>query len=53
MDAVFHPRLEKLDFAQEGWRLEHKVPTDPSTPIKFKGIVYNEMKGQTVSINYE
>ncbi|ORZ23169.1 peptidase M16C associated-domain-containing protein [Absidia repens] len=52
MDAVFHPRLEKLDFSQEGWRLEHKVPSDPSTPIKFKGIVYNEMKGQTSDANY-
>ncbi|CAO3597204.1 unnamed protein product [Absidia cylindrospora] len=52
MDAVFHPRLEKLDFSQEGWRLEHKVPTDPATPIKFKGIVYNEMKGQTSDANY-
>jgi Zn-dependent M16 (insulinase) family peptidase len=50
MDAVFHPRLENLDFAQEGWRLEHKVPVDPSTPIQFKGIVYNEMKGQTVRV---
>ncbi|SAM08473.1 hypothetical protein [Absidia glauca] len=52
MDAVFHPRLENLDFAQEGWRLEHKVPVDPSTPIQFKGIVYNEMKGQTSDANY-
>jgi Zn-dependent M16 (insulinase) family peptidase len=23
---------------------------DPSTPIQFKGIVYNEMKGQTVRV---
>ncbi|KAI9305038.1 peptidase M16C associated-domain-containing protein [Cunninghamella echinulata] len=51
-DAVFKPKLEKLDFAQEGWRLEHKVPTDVSTPIQFKGIVYNEMKGQTSDANY-
>ncbi|KAI8368267.1 peptidase M16C associated-domain-containing protein [Radiomyces spectabilis] len=52
MDAVFHPRLEKLDFKQEGWRLEHEVPTDASTPIQFKGVVYNEMKGQTSDANY-
>lgn len=26
MDAVFHPKLEKLDFKQEGWRLEHEIP---------------------------
>ncbi|CAJ0944453.1 unnamed protein product [Ranitomeya imitator] len=30
---------------QEGWRLEHKNPTDPSSPLTFKGIVFNEMKG--------
>ena len=51
MDAAFHPRLEKLDFKQEGWRLEHEVPTNTSTPITFKGVVYNEMKGQTVKKN--
>ena len=27
MDAVFHPRLDRLDFKQEGWRLEHQEPT--------------------------
>jgi Zn-dependent M16 (insulinase) family peptidase len=50
MDAVLHPKLDRLDFKQEGWRLEHEVPTDTATPIQFKGIVYNEMKGQTVSL---
>ncbi|KAG1179298.1 hypothetical protein G6F70_002435 [Rhizopus microsporus] len=52
MDAVFHPKLDRLDFKQEGWRLEHQIPTDPSTPIQFKGVVYNEMKGQTSDSNY-
>ncbi|XP_037077818.1 presequence protease, mitochondrial-like [Pollicipes pollicipes] len=45
LDAVFSPRLERLDFLQEGWRLEHENPEDPATPIVFKGVVYNEMKG--------
>lgn len=27
MDAVFHPKLDRLDFKQEGWRLEHQIPT--------------------------
>lgn len=27
MDAVLHPKLDRLDFKQEGWRLEHEVPT--------------------------
>lgn len=26
---------------------------DTSTPIQFKGVVYNEMKGQTVSYKKE
>lgn len=37
--------LMELCFRQEGWRLEHKEPTDQSSPIEFKGIVFNEMKG--------
>ncbi|CAO0798731.1 unnamed protein product [Mucor circinelloides] len=52
MDAVLHPKLDRLDFKQEGWRLEHQVPTDTTTPIQFKGVVYNEMKGQTSDANY-
>lgn len=34
---------------QEGWRLEHEDPTDPKSPIIFKGVVFNEMKGVFVS----
>lgn len=45
LDAVFHPTLKELSFLQEGWRLEFATPDDPSTPLEYKGIVYNEMKG--------
>lgn len=45
LDAAFFPNLNRLDFLQEGWRLEHTDPTDTSTPLVFKGVVYNEMKG--------
>lgn len=45
LDAVFFPCLRELDFWQEGWRLENEDPTDPSTPLVFKGVVFNEMKG--------
>ncbi|MCE2981996.1 MAG: insulinase family protein, partial [Parachlamydia sp.] len=45
IDAVFHPNLNELSFAQEGHRLEFSTPNDPSTPLEYKGIVYNEMKG--------
>uniref|UniRef100_A0A5F8HD28 Presequence protease, mitochondrial n=1 Tax=Monodelphis domestica TaxID=13616 RepID=A0A5F8HD28_MONDO len=45
LDAVFFPCLRELDFWQEGWRLEHENPTDPQSPLVFKGVVFNEMKG--------
>ncbi|KAL6467829.1 hypothetical protein MHYP_G00235060 [Metynnis hypsauchen] len=45
LDAVFFPCLRELDFWQEGWRLENENPTDPSSPLMFKGVVFNEMKG--------
>ncbi|CAI9569528.1 unnamed protein product [Staurois parvus] len=45
LDAVFFPFLRELDFWQEGWRLEHENPTDPNSPLMFKGVVFNEMKG--------
>jgi presequence protease len=45
LDAVFHPTLSKLSFLQEGHRLEFLKPDDPNTPLVFKGIVFNEMKG--------
>ncbi|XP_047610451.1 presequence protease, mitochondrial isoform X1 [Phacochoerus africanus] len=45
LDAAFFPCLRELDFWQEGWRLEHEDPNDPQTPLVFKGVVFNEMKG--------
>lgn len=45
LDAVFHPLLNKMSFLQEGHRLEFQDPFNPSTPLEYKGIVYNEMKG--------
>ncbi|CAI2163502.1 13425_t:CDS:10 [Funneliformis geosporum] len=52
MDATFHPYLRELDFKQEGWRLEHQQPNDKSTSLQFKGVVYNEMKGQMSDAGY-
>lgn len=49
LDAVFHPNLNFFSFLQEGHRLEFANSTDPSTPLEFKGIVYNEMKGSLSS----
>lgn len=45
LDAVFYPQLRELDFLQEGWRLEHENPLSQDTPLQFKGVVFNEMKG--------
>ncbi|KAK3854782.1 hypothetical protein Pcinc_038757 [Petrolisthes cinctipes] len=45
LDAVFRPNLLELDFLQEGWRLEHQDVNDQSSPLVFKGVVFNEMKG--------
>lgn len=49
LDAVFHPSLKFLSFKQEGHRLEFATPTDPKTPLEYKGIVFNEMKGSLSS----
>ncbi|MCB1111309.1 MAG: insulinase family protein [Chlamydiia bacterium] len=45
LDAVFHPKLDKLSFLQEGHRLEFEEAEDPKTPLEYKGVVFNEMKG--------
>lgn len=45
VDAVFQPNLNPLSFAQEGHRLEFETADDPNSPLVFKGIVFNEMKG--------
>ncbi|OAA53979.1 Metalloenzyme, LuxS/M16 peptidase-like, metal-binding protein [Niveomyces insectorum RCEF 264] len=67
MDATFHPLLKEVDFAQEGWRIgpenlssvESSMaagPTDYNAEISgklvFKGVVYNEMKGQMSDAGY-
>jgi Zn-dependent M16 (insulinase) family peptidase len=49
LDAVFFSRLDPLDFAQEGHRVEFENTDDPDSPLVYKGVVYNEMKGDTSS----
>jgi hypothetical protein len=46
-DAVFHPRaiVDPNVHAQEGWHLELE---NPNEPLKYKGVVYNEMKGMYI-----
>ncbi len=45
LDAVFFSRLDELDFAQEGHRVEFEKQNDATSDLVFKGVVYNEMKG--------
>ncbi len=49
LDAVFNPNLDERSFMQEGHRLEFSIPDDPASPLQYKGIVYNEMKGSLSS----
>jgi presequence protease len=42
MDAVLFPRLSPYTLMQEGW---HYELDDPTSPLQYKGVVFNEMKG--------
>ena len=61
LDATLHPLLNEHDFTQEGWRIgpenPQAVPTEDSENavndnLVFKGVVYNEMKGQMSDASY-
>lgn len=45
LDAVFFSRLDELDFAQEGHRLEYAEKDNANSELLYKGVVFNEMKG--------
>ncbi|KAB8304303.1 hypothetical protein EYC80_003715 [Monilinia laxa] len=61
LDATLHPLLKQSDFTQEGWRIGPQNPRiaiegDSAKPedskLVFKGVVYNEMKGQMSDAGY-
>lgn len=61
LDATLHPLLKQSDFTQEGWRIGPENPRvaiegDTARPedskLVFKGVVYNEMKGQMSDAGY-
>ena len=59
LDATLHPLLREADFHQEGWRLALEDPSPIladsvklSDRLRFKGVVYNEMKGQMSDASY-
>jgi Zn-dependent M16 (insulinase) family peptidase len=45
LDATFFPRLDEDSFKQEGIRFEFEDPADPKSGLRYKGVVFNEMKG--------
>lgn len=51
LDAVFFSSLEELDFAQEGHRVEFEKAGDSDSPLVYKGVVFNEMKGAMSSVS--
>lgn len=55
VDATLHPLLREHDFSQEGWRIGPQNPHEPTSDenaIGFKGVVYNEMKGNMSNADY-
>lgn len=40
LDAAFFPKLDRMDFLQEGWRLDF----DEKGNLAYNGVVFNEMK---------
>lgn len=46
LDATFFPKIEETAFRQEGHRLEFEQLEDPSSGLRIKGVVFNEMKAQ-------
>ena len=60
LDATLHPLLNESDYAQEGWRIGPENPLAKSSmtngnaeeKLVFKGVVYNEMKGQMSDASY-
>jgi Zn-dependent M16 (insulinase) family peptidase len=45
LDATFFPQLTEDSFKQEGIRFEFEDPADPTSGLRYKGVVFNEMKG--------
>ncbi len=45
LDAAFFPKLDELDFLQEGHRVEFEKNDSGDDELVYKGVVFNEMKG--------
>ncbi|HMQ34004.1 MAG TPA: insulinase family protein [Chloroflexaceae bacterium] len=49
LDSVFFPRITPEILKQEGW---HYELAEKGAPLAFRGVVFNEMKGQYSSPDY-
>ncbi|TAN34511.1 hypothetical protein EPN29_03875 [bacterium] len=49
LDATFFPRLSEDSFKQEGIRFEFEDPQDVTSGLRYRGVVFNEMKGALAS----
>jgi Zn-dependent M16 (insulinase) family peptidase len=45
MDLLFEPLMEEETFLRQAAHLEFESPEDPSTPLRWRGVIYNEQKG--------
>lgn len=45
LDATFFPKIDYHSYRQEGWRYEFEEMDNPTSPLKYGGVVFNEMKG--------
>lgn len=52
LDATFFPRLDETSFKQEGHRFEFENTDDVESGLRYKGVVFNEMKGALASPHY-
>ncbi|MEM1282722.1 MAG: insulinase family protein [Chlamydiota bacterium] len=51
LDSAFYPKLDFFSFLQEGHRLSFADENNLNSPLIYKGIVFNEMKGALSSPN--
>src|SRR5690625_7896187 len=50
LDAVFFSKLDELDFAQEGHRLEFAEPDNPASKMVIKGVDSIAMRGAVSAV---
>src|SRR5260370_229790 len=49
LHPTFFPRLSEDSFKQEGIRFEFEDPKDPNSGLRYKGVVFNELRGASAT----